>query len=137
MYKEVKDLLIPRYKVVGEFPGYAGHKGQVLTEERENRICVPMFVGGNKFEYVVAPDVYPHLFKKLEWHQDRDKTEMPKHVKWTNPGTKDVSFFEIVQWLSNSAGVYTAGTSDAYLFIKDVAPATKEEYDEYIKSKEK
>lgn len=125
-------LLVSRYKLIAHYPGCKQPIGSILTiNDSHGKILVHQSALGTDFENAINPESYPHLFKKLEWHQGRAKSEMPKYVRWTNPGTKEISFFEVVQWLTNSAGIYTAGTKDAYLFIKDILPATEQEYLNY------
>lgn len=116
----VQDLLIPRYKVIAEWPdmlekfsiGYIFKHPfgrQYLTET-------------SKYD----PADFPHLFIKLEWWEDLKPIQFPKYVKWAYGG-----IFEVINWRSNPNtsqldGVYT---SCSFLFIHDLKPATKEEYD--------
>ncbi len=80
MTKE-ETLMLPRYKVIADWPGVAGEviAGQILTLDDEF-VDDLYWVGGEPFTEDKLKD-YPHLFKKLEWWEERSPEEMPKFVK--------------------------------------------------------
>ena len=116
--KAIDDLLKPRYKVISDYPGRDVEIGHVIND--------PDYYERRGLQL----KNYPHLFQKLEWYQERDKKDMPHYIKWTHPNTKEVDFFKVDQWVTNSFGVYKAHIYDpaAYLFIKDIQPSTEAEY---------
>lgn len=133
--EQIENLLFKRYKLVIRYPHYP-FDGDVLIVNDGGELFHETEGYPQSIYKIMEKDIKDNpCFRLMEWHQERAKSEMPKYVKWTNPGTKEISFFEVVQWLTNSAGIYTAGTRDAYLFIKDILPATHEEYLTYINSK--
>ena len=85
-------------------------------------------------------DKYPHLFKKLEWFQERSLNEIPRYLK-----------FKIDGEVCKVAKQAEATPSDVYcqrinerdgeyyqwLSLYDLLPATKEEYEQYQLSKTK
>ena len=121
---QIQELLKPRYLVIADYPGSYYDKGEIVEED---------YFYAHEGGYHHSD--YPHLFRKLEWWEHRSKNDMPKYIKWTNPATKEVSFFEVFQWLSNSAGVYVADIREYHLLIRDIEPATETEYLTYQSSK--
>ena len=67
----VEELLIPRYKVTADYPGMddSYEIGEVLK---------PAYTG--------IVDAYPHLFRKLNWWEERNVEDMPEYVKIINGG---------------------------------------------------
>ncbi len=63
-----EELLIPRYKVIADYPGNEIKVGKVFepnTDWPESYL-----------------KKYPHLFRKLEWWEERELGDMPGYVKW-------------------------------------------------------
>lgn len=69
------DLLAPRFKVVADWPkNYDFTIGEIITC---NDMVTEAMIGNPRFS------LYPHLFKKLEWYEDREEKDMPEYVKCT------------------------------------------------------
>lgn len=133
---KVEELLKPRYKVIAPWPDADYEVGDIIQLTDGGGECDEFYStdeDGKFLEWERFYLTFPHLFKKLEWHEERSKNDMPKYIRWTHPATKEVSFFEVFQWLSNSAGVYVADIREYHLFIKDFLPATEQEYNDYLK----
>jgi len=68
MNKAIDDLLRPRYKVIADYPDNEFEVGEILPDD----------VVSNEEDEILK---YPHLFKKLEWWEERQISEMPEYVK--------------------------------------------------------
>jgi hypothetical protein len=79
----IEQLLKPRYKVIGLWPNSGGTKvGDIIQIELDNTGF--HFGGATHFGPVVSEEKlksYPHLFKKLEWWEDRKPEEIPQYAK--------------------------------------------------------
>jgi hypothetical protein len=71
--KKVEDLLRPRYKVIADYPNSTLSVDEIIEqiEVEEGQFLFNMGFSHN----------YPHLFKKLEWWEERKESEMLKYVK--------------------------------------------------------
>ena len=77
----VEELMKPRYKVIHSFPnmGLIGETGFSLGQ-----IFYPEFKHNKHFFNGVDVGGYRHLFEKLEWYDERKKSELPKFIKKGN-----------------------------------------------------
>ena len=136
----IEELLIERYKVIAPYP-HSPYKVGDIIKPNNGRFVLTQTSYRDEFGETVysehlhkietAKD-YPHLFQPLPWWAERKVEEMPRFVKWTNPADGEIKIFEVSNWVSNSLGVLSADVKDAYLFIRDVAPATEADYTAYI-----
>lgn len=135
-----QELLIPRYKVIGPYPGSFYEVGEILTPKTDEELKVAAGIDElwhclSEKEYVSKEemDKCSTVFKLLHWSEDRKVEDMPEYVKVNEHGKKfipegiwevkyfqdDCSHFRLCSGL--------AGTS--YW----VEPATEEEYDASVK----
>lgn len=66
-----EQLLKPRYKVIGDYPNSPYKIGHVILSTH----CSPLDHYGDYLEK------HPHLFKKLEWWEERNVEDMPIYLK--------------------------------------------------------
>lgn len=110
------NLLAPRYKVIADWP---------LSELSETRI-------GQIFEItitdvatldVVLPlyDKYPHLFRKLEWWEERKPEEMPEYAYDNENG----GIGKVRRVLDRGLCIKQRDNLVPWIYCK---PATEEEY---------
>ncbi|WP_319502548.1 hypothetical protein [uncultured Draconibacterium sp.] len=78
-----EQLLKPRFEVIADYPKSIFKVGEILNGE-----LIYCDTNGPKYSD------YPHLFKKLNWWENRKESEMPKKI--TSPDFDDV--YEIVKW---------------------------------------
>jgi hypothetical protein len=124
------ELLKPRYKVIADWPEMRDRfKNQpiiILDKEDEEG-----WFTTNGFYQQIFFEKYPHLFKKLEWWEEREESDMPEYVTWNscNSGIKYVAkILEIKGGLFRwKAGWETFTEGQDY-------PATKEEYESQNKN---
>jgi len=100
--KAIDDLMKPRYKVIADYPDNEFSVGEILPDE----------VVSNEEDEILK---YPHLFKKLEWWEERRESEMPEYVK----------IFDVVERFDKFKSRW-----ESFLAItkKDFTPATEVEY---------
>lgn len=123
-----EQLLTPRYKVIAEWPDNTFDIGQILTESDmvEDWLQTDNFLHGFKLSEV---EKYPHLFQKLEWHEDRNAGELPMYVKTGSGNRVAKAKFDLTE------------TSAYYMFLDDEIhpyspfgwlPADESEYQQYL-----
>jgi len=70
------ELMKPRYKVIALYPDSPNKIGDIIHVYGQGYIY-PDKVEANF-------DRYPHLFKKLQWWEEREISELPEYLKWKN-----------------------------------------------------
>jgi hypothetical protein len=83
-----EELLKPRYKVSHEgYPDMYFNKGEIITLEFRDGVNTEYFYQHPKSNslkgrlYKEYFDLYPSIFKPLEWYEERDISEMPEYAK--------------------------------------------------------
>jgi len=108
--KAIDDLLKPRYKVIADYPYSKFNIGDIISMTHKEDVGMGQFewatdfigdeedgmerYGEREFSY------YPHLFKKLEWWEERDKYNMPKYVSFPHGHHKfkEGEVVEVFNW---------------------------------------
>jgi hypothetical protein len=131
-----EQLLAPRFEVIADYPSSQLRIGDILTQS----VNGGYFEGGKDDHgcpiQILETDIYSctSIFKPLQWWERREASEMPEYYKYSgNHGVFKTSFRingDIV--MLNFSPTETIPVNLAYCL-----PATKSEYDQYIKSKEK
>lgn len=138
------ELLKPRYKVIADYPGNLWQIGEILDRDWG-------WNGDDENGFKNKVSDYPHLFKPLQWWEDRKKDDMPDYVKqegmvdsrnrpipdrvikvnthWANTATHP---YGNVKVFSSSDNPQYELYSQMYF---DWQPATESEYHTYINSK--
>jgi hypothetical protein len=111
-----------RYKLINDYPGCEHSIGSILIADSNGVVRLSDAESARL-------DAYPYLFKKLNWWEEREESEMPKFIKYW-----DISYYFPVdrvcklQHAPFSSFEYTA--SNFY-------PATEEEFIEFTIKEEK
>lgn len=140
------ELLKPRYKVIADYPNSRFKIGDILF-----KYIYPS--SESIYTYVTNPEIplkgtslspeyvekMNHLFKPLQWWEDRKAEDMPGYVK------DERGVFKVKEWhlhLASNVTVYIDSTIHAgYVdctecpLYSDPEPATEAEYITYINSK--
>lgn len=120
-----EELLKPRRKVIAPWPGMErdGIKvGDIIIDPDRPNECCRYLDGSAAFTF--DWDKYPHLFKRLEWWEERKPEDMPEYVKYD-----DVSLFVPKQRVcKGSQAPFNAFNFTAVDFL----PATESEYQSFI-----
>jgi len=127
------ELLEPRYKVVADYPHSNFEINQILDTDAQG---VHISYEDYGKEYTTLAD-YPHLFKKLEWWEDRKDKNLPKYIKKIDSGAVyEVEWNKykntpkcIFIWYSRlGLTVNLSGQDQDLSLLKIYEPATLEEY---------
>jgi hypothetical protein len=116
-----EDLMKVRYKVIADYPNSDYTVGAILnTHNYEDR-----WSG-------VAEDFcnqFPHLFKKLEWWEERKLEDMPKYVKFIDDfwRYRETEIAEVFNWYKYPL---SACIHHSEVPINLLLPATKKEFKE-------
>ena len=113
--EKVEQLMRPRYKVIADYPGNNMAVGKILTFEwhAENQ----------RIELCFYYDKYPHLFRKLEWWEQRTPEEMPEYVK-----EADGTVHRITTWAWSDFYKVFYDLGKPILWSNRCTPATEQEY---------
>ncbi len=78
-----EELLKPRYKVIADYPNSRYQVGRVVDFIFKHGGWRHEYVTheGLDYDYVSTFEEYPHIFKKLEWWEERDEKDIPDYVK--------------------------------------------------------
>src|SRR5678815_6192710 len=105
-----EELLKPRYKVIADMPLLRFKIGDI-----HNAHFIPINIWDK--ETYVRLDIYPHLFRKLEWWEERQPEEVPAYIKFNYPFSPNVQLKEYSDTFDILAGTK---------MICKYLPATKE-----------
>lgn len=135
--KEEKDLLKPRYKQISSFPFFGT---PFLRQKLALRFIVgKIFVmdivdedGSSTSDGSYGEDFfkdYPHLFKRLEWWEERAKEDLPEYIKGKTTG----HLYQVKEYhyLDTEEGMALT-INGRWRILRDMQPATLEEYTTYI-----
>ena len=124
-----EELMKPRYKVIAIDTTETFQVGEILNhpEEWHDYLWV-----GPSGKIIFYPEKYPHLFKKLEWWEERKPEEMPEYVKGYD------RVYKMINWTHNTCGEYFDEVEQApnrVMFeMKKLEPATADEYEAYLQT---
>jgi hypothetical protein len=80
----VEELLTPRFKVIAGYPDSKTAVGEIFTlkfRPNNGNVYGIEILGTAGIWDQAYFERYPHLFKKLEWWEERELEQMPLHVK--------------------------------------------------------
>lgn len=105
-HKSAKELLVPRVKVVQDYPTCKFSIGDILILDTTN-FTSSMYVDG-KGNYITQAETikYQPLFRQMYWYEERKYPEMPRYV------LMDKRIYEITEWTKDMTGEVTPNTSD-------------------------
>lgn len=106
-----EELLRPRYKVIADWPGNRMPVGVILMSTTHD--C---FIWDGLIYHKSMLEHHPHLFKKLEWWEERKPEDMPEYYKIDGA---------IYKW-GREHGL------DCCIARGRVLPSTESEYNTYI-----
>lgn len=129
------DLLKPRNKVIGPYPEMERHNvkvGDILTEgtryeTTRNQNGDAVFT----FEW----ETFPNIFRKLEWHEDREPDQMPQYVWYDDTPIsakkKKLKVLKVDEWVKEPDGEIWArvnGDNIGFATMHMPEPATESDY---------
>ena len=135
----VEELLMPRYKVIADYPHNPYKVGDLLEEFTNTAFKLTVTYNGNSMDETQANtypasaiEKMPHLFRKLNWWEERKVEDMPDYVKWDvgiYPTWKKI--MKVDKWNSNGSFDHENVT----ISVINCFPATEQQYNDYINSK--
>jgi hypothetical protein len=122
----VEELLIPRFKVIADYPTMDRNGnymvGDILTDNGKTAVLKQ----NGDAVFVCEWKKYPHLFKKLEWWEERNIEDMPKYILGQNRG--DWHYVKTAVWIMGGSS-YPETTVDGITYYAPYAtPLTEEEF---------
>jgi len=139
--KTVEELLRPRYKVIADYPGSDFNIGCIIEFD-----CQTYFFGTLDWQsaLVILPngssgiygigmfEPHPHLFRQLQWWEDREESDMPEYVRLREGKIVKIKNHFIEQdskykrcWFS-----YFGPTYNYIELYAKASPATEQEYNQ-------
>lgn len=132
MTKEmINDLLKEKFKVIAPIPWTHFRVGEIVSNEslrgyKENNV------------YATKMDLsnFPHLFKRMQWFEDRTEDQMPEFVRYQSKG-EDARYIRVFKHFTNRDGafnIYGFMFENEFYSYKHCTPITEEEYFRAIKN---
>lgn len=133
------DLMAPRYKVIADYPDNPFSVNDILVEidlgAKFNNYYQKGRFGFPNSPSICRPDKWPLNFQKIEWWQERKPEEMPEYVKYIKEYNHHElnSIHKVIKYQPDHGGV-AVEKEFMFTYTGNYIPATKEEYDQYIKT---
>lgn len=136
------ELLKPRYKVIADYPDNILPVGSIFWDDCESiEIISPSGAYSVQSSYPYRnKDKYPHLFRPLEWYEERKAEDMPQYVIFHQPYAHFVKgeIHNLIQLSTGQTSSFVwlrAQNPSEYLIpLSALLPTTEEEYNKYIQS---
>lgn len=80
--EKIEQLLIPRWKIIADFPSSPFKVGEYLIIDSILRSEIYEYDNFKFNGIFIFPHEFPHLFKKLRWWEERENHELPKYIKF-------------------------------------------------------
>jgi hypothetical protein len=145
--KSVEELLKPRYKVIAGYPGNKFKPGAVLIPNRVDGTVNNEWVTSDQNDrqciYGSNLDECPHLFRKMEWFEERIFVDeggeykyveefdlMPQFIKSKSTGNiYKVIWYSVDEFGEINCLVETENGSK-FIVLADMLPATQKEFEQ-------
>lgn len=128
METTVEEIMKPRIILLAPIPFCINEVGHIFKMKKnglnEMYFTILYDDGNNRDIWLEDAEKYPHLFKKLAWHEERQPEDMPEYVK---RNYHDSDRVEIRKVLNFRDGVFLTD-DDRVAYIEWFEPATFEEY---------
>jgi hypothetical protein len=138
---EAKELLRKRIKQIADFPRCEEYVGCIFTQMDESVNGTPYWT------YVGAPhggrslgtwgrsfELFPNIYKELQWWEDRLTSELPQYLKeeedgytWVYKADEDFTY----KYISIKAIILKLKDDKRLIHLMYLKPATQEEYEQY------
>jgi hypothetical protein len=127
-----EELLKPRYKVIADYPSSDFNIGDIVYADPFGRFMQY----GDYGAWQLHPEIYPAIFRKLEWWEERSPEDMPEYVK------EGKVVHKVTYSKSNNLDMWMRFEHGGKWLVHKVVmcfyePATKEEYETFLHNKVK
>lgn len=138
---DTETLLRNRVILLNDYPRCSYKKGSVFikTFHPDNETFYWELLDHTNDMQFDWPERYPHLFRKLQWWEERAESELPEYVKFYEPLPIKESIWKVHEWRFGLKHPLIKTDCDIVwreLSIMDL-PATEKEYFEYQKQPQK
>lgn len=138
--------MIPRYKVIADYPNQPFPIGDILPSRNYEYFPITTIVYKNEFGENVRSvnwveseviDKYPALFRKLNWYEERDIEDMPKYVKIIDENViaKVEEHNMNLGFTYKETSYFKTEHSRRKVYSTNVIPSSEQEYNDYINPK--
>lgn len=141
--QKIQELLKPRYLLTADFPGCSFEVGTILEPNEEGELYSKKAGYSWTVSRVLEKDVkkFKHLFRKLEWHEEREESEMPEYVRpKEQTETSKLQFGNYILKVAQKHKNYFRAENLFQLSHQSwhhYIPATAADYNSYISSTDK
>lgn len=98
---KAKELLKPRYKVIADYPNSEHEIGEIIVLNENRQVTKEPFARLLQEPIIfLESDIdksFPHIFKKLEWWEEREEKDMPSKITHKESVHKEV--VNIDRWI--------------------------------------
>lgn len=118
---ERDELMKPRYKVIADYPDSTFEVGEI-----EDRNWSAYVNGEDDTDGVIwSLESFPHLFRKLEWWEERKPEDMPQYLRYED---KVCTLGDIGKNRLKEFATIFHPTGGACVHLSLLTPATEAEY---------
>jgi hypothetical protein len=129
-----KDLLTPRFIVKANYPGSKLRIGHIIEGKSD---LIYFDLRGERYSPRYSD--YPHLFEPIPWWSHREESELPQYIRFYEPLPEKYRIGKVEKWEVNKERAIVK--TDANILRRELSvsdlPATLEDYQNYLKLKEK
>ena len=127
-----EDLLKPRIKVIAPSPFVTDKVGDYLERRGVSEFGFGIKTKGKMAFYPKeAFKEWPHIFREMDWWEDRKLENLPEYIK----SKRGNIVHKVTKWLNT--GLCRVRDKPYSCFVELFIPATREEYEQYLKTKQK
>lgn len=133
--QKIQELLKPRYKVLIDFPGSPFNIGNILYRQDDDETLFQSKSAVRTISPNVRhPQLYPDVFRRLEWWELREATEYPEYVRFEkeNSYSRCGKVIKMNELKVSKGGFGIVYHDDGTWWATDCLPATSAEYQAYI-----
>ena len=119
--EKVEQLMRPRYRVIALWPNTEFKIGDITEPEYNIETAIRFY------------NDFPHLFRKLEWWQERSIDEMPEFVRWEIASPDKGAIEKALKWTMRGQIPFVDLISQVNeIRAEYFTPATEAEFIKYI-----
>lgn len=121
-----EELLKPRYKVIADYPFSDFKVGDILNQDKKRE-----WLWEYNHSEISKPHAYPHIFKELQWWEERKENDMPEYLEVTPNEPRYIG--KVFAWRFHNSHAYCRFNNDPHDEIQiglfgNYIPATKEDF---------
>lgn len=120
-----EQLLKPRYKVIADYPKSIYNIGDIINAGTTSEDCIYCDRDGPRMRQ------YPHLFKPLQWWEERKGDEPPMYIR------SNGIVYRVDKWSKSFQDIHWLGclvNKTKYISCEELTPATDAEYEAYTQT---